>query len=157
MADQISSLRQRFTALSDDELQNIAITGGLTDQASELLEQELRRRGIDDVGEYKEHLQRVDQERLEKKQKALCNKKKSLSAFTVAWGTASPSLEYWLVSFILEDSGPQVKKAKRAPNDLRSLRCPPQQRIDPTRQAFIIRIGTRFRRRAVPYASQYWY
>src|SRR6266850_1684785 len=25
-------------------------------------------------------------------------KKKSLSAFTVAWGTASPSLEYWLVS-----------------------------------------------------------
>jgi hypothetical protein len=51
MADQISSLRQRFTALNDDELQNIAITGGLTDQASELLEQELRRRGIDDVGD----------------------------------------------------------------------------------------------------------
>jgi hypothetical protein len=82
MADQISSLRQRFTALSDDELQNIAITGGLTDQANELLEQELRRRGIDDVGEYKEQLQRVDQERLEKKQKALQQKEKSIRLYS---------------------------------------------------------------------------
>jgi len=82
MADQISSLRQRFTALSDDELQNSAITGGLTDQASELLEQELRRRGIDGVGEYKEHLQRVDQERLEKKQKALQQKEKSIRLYS---------------------------------------------------------------------------
>jgi hypothetical protein len=74
MADEINALRERYSVLSDDELQNLAITGGLTDHARELLEQELRRRGIEDVGEYREHLQRVDRERLEKKQQALARK-----------------------------------------------------------------------------------
>jgi hypothetical protein len=74
MADEINALRERYSVLSDDELHNLAITGGLTDQARELLEQELRRRGIEDVGEYREHLQRVDRERLEKKQQALARK-----------------------------------------------------------------------------------
>ena len=71
MAEEINSFRERYSVLSDDELQNLAITGGLTDQARELLEQELRRRGIEDVTEYREHLERVDRERLEKKQRAL--------------------------------------------------------------------------------------
>ncbi len=84
MADQIDSLRQRYSALGDDELQNIAVTGGLTDQARELLEQELRPRGIDDLTEYKEHLQRVDQERLEKKQKTLQRKEKSIRLYSRA-------------------------------------------------------------------------
>jgi hypothetical protein len=82
MADQIDALRQRYASLSDDELQNIAITGGLTDEARELLGQELRRRGIEDVNEYKEHLQRVDRERLEKKQEALQRKEKSIRLYS---------------------------------------------------------------------------
>jgi hypothetical protein len=41
----------RLVTLTDEELQNIAIEGGLTDDARELLDQELRRRGIVDVGE----------------------------------------------------------------------------------------------------------
>jgi hypothetical protein len=61
------------------------------------LEQELRRRGIDDVGEYKEHLQRVDQERLEKKRKALQQKEKSIRLYS-RMGYGISLLEYWLVS-----------------------------------------------------------
>jgi hypothetical protein len=71
MADEINTLRERYSVLSNDELQNLAITGGLTDQARELLEQELRRRGIEDVSEYREHLERFDREHLEKKRQAL--------------------------------------------------------------------------------------
>jgi hypothetical protein len=55
---EISSLRQRYLDLSDDELRYIAVTGGLTDQARELLEQELRRRGIGDVSDYRESSER---------------------------------------------------------------------------------------------------
>jgi hypothetical protein len=82
MSDQLDSLRERYAALSDDELQNIAVTGGLTDEARELLGQELRRRGIEDVRGYKEHLQRVDRERLEKKQQALQRKEKSIRLYS---------------------------------------------------------------------------
>src|SRR5260370_10262555 len=69
---EINSLRQRYLDLSDDERQHIAITGGLTDQARELLEQELRRRGIDDVSEYREHLRRVDPNYLKDKASCRC-------------------------------------------------------------------------------------
>jgi hypothetical protein len=79
---EISSLRQRYLDLSDDELQHIAVTGGLTDQARELLEQELRRRGIGDVSEYREHLRRVDQESLEKRQQALQRKETSIRPYS---------------------------------------------------------------------------
>jgi hypothetical protein len=79
---EINSLRQRYLNLSDDELQPIAVTGGLTDQARELLEHELRRRGIEDVSEYREHLRRVDQEQLEKKQQALQRKEKSIRLYS---------------------------------------------------------------------------
>lgn len=82
MSDQIDTLRKRYAALSDDELQNIAVAGGLTDEAGELLGQELRRRGIEDVSGYKEHLQRVDQERVEKKQQALQRKEKSIRLYS---------------------------------------------------------------------------
>jgi hypothetical protein len=81
MADQTSTLRQRYLDLSDDELQNLAITGGLTDEARELLGQELRRRGIEDVSEYRAHLQRVDQELLEKRQRALQRKENSIRLY----------------------------------------------------------------------------
>jgi hypothetical protein len=81
VSEQRNALRERYSALGDDELQNIAVTGGLTDEARELLEQELRRRGIQDVSEYKEHLQRVDQERLEKKQETLQRKEKSIRLY----------------------------------------------------------------------------
>jgi len=82
MADQIDSLRQRYSALGDDELRNLAISGGLTEQARELLDQELRRRGIEDVGEYKEHLQRVDRDRMEKRQQALERREKSIRLYS---------------------------------------------------------------------------
>jgi hypothetical protein len=82
MTERTNSLRERYSALSDDELQNVAVEGGLSAEARELLDQELRRRGINDLGEYKEHLQRVDQERLEKKQLALQRKEKSIRLYT---------------------------------------------------------------------------
>jgi hypothetical protein len=93
MTERTNSLRERYSALSDDELQNIAVEGGLSAEARELLDQELRRRGINDLGEYKEHLQRVDQERLEKKQLALQRKEKSIRLYT--------RLGYGLSLFIL--------------------------------------------------------
>jgi hypothetical protein len=78
MMDQNNALRERYLVLSDDELRNIVITGGLTEEASELLWQELRRRGIEDVAEYKEYLQRFDQQQLEKKQQALQRRETSI-------------------------------------------------------------------------------
>jgi hypothetical protein len=82
MMDQNNALRERYLVLSDDELRNIVITGGLTEEASELLWQELRRRGIEDVAEYKEYLQRVDQQQLEKKQQALQRRETSIRLYS---------------------------------------------------------------------------
>ena len=82
MTERTSSLTERYTALTDDELQNVAIEGGLTDDARELLDQELRRRGISDVGEYKQYLQRVDQERLTEKHQALQRKENSIRLYS---------------------------------------------------------------------------
>lgn len=50
MTERTNSLTERYAAPTDDELQNVAIEGGLTGDARELLDQELRRRGIADVG-----------------------------------------------------------------------------------------------------------
>ena len=78
MTERTCSLAERYAALTNDELQNVAVQGGLTDDARELLDRELRRRGIADVEEYKEYLQRVDQERLSEKHQALQRKEKSI-------------------------------------------------------------------------------
>jgi uncharacterized protein YcaQ len=78
MTERTFSLTERYAALTDDELQNVAIEGGLADDARELLDQELRRRGIADLGEYKQYLRRVDQERLTEKHQALQRKEKSI-------------------------------------------------------------------------------
>jgi len=84
-----NALRERYLVLSDDELRNIVITGGLTEEASELLWQELRRRGIEDVAEYKEYLQRVDQQQLEKKQQALQRRETSIRLYSrIGYGVA---------------------------------------------------------------------
>jgi len=89
MMDQNNALRERYLVLSDDELRNIVITGGLTEEASELLWQELRRRGIEDVAEYKEYLQRVDQQQLEKKQRALQRRETSIRLYSrIGYGIA---------------------------------------------------------------------
>jgi hypothetical protein len=89
----INSLRQRYLDLSDDELRHIAISGGLTDQARELLEQELRRRGIDDVSEYREHLRRVDQQLLQKRQQALQRKETSIRLYSrIGYGLSLASI-----------------------------------------------------------------
>jgi hypothetical protein len=93
MTERTNPLREHYSALSDDELQHVAIDGGLTDDARELLEQELGRRGIHDLGEYKEHLQRVDLERLTKKQQALERKERSIRLYI--------RLGYGLAVFIL--------------------------------------------------------
>ena len=82
MTERTNSLTERYAALTDDELQNVAIEGGLTDDARELLDQELRRRGIADVGEYKQYLQRVDQEWLTEKHQALQRKEKSIRLYS---------------------------------------------------------------------------
>ena len=82
MIGQNNALRERYLALSDDELQNIAVTGGLTEEAASLLWQELRRRGIKDVAEYEEYLRRVDQEQLEKKQEALQRREASIRGYS---------------------------------------------------------------------------
>jgi hypothetical protein len=104
MAD-INSLRQRYLDLSDDELRHIAVTGGLTDQARELLEQELRRRGIDDVSEYREHLRRVDQALLQKRQQALQRKEKSIRLYSrMGYGLSLASILAGLfVLFVQKD------------------------------------------------------
>ena len=89
MMDQNNALRERYLVLSDDELRNIVITGGLTEEASELLLQELRRRGIEDVAEYKEYLQHVDQQQLEKKQQALQRRETSIRLYSrIGYGIA---------------------------------------------------------------------
>ena len=89
MMDQNNALREHYLVLSDDELRNIVITGGLTEAASELLWQELRRRGIEDVAEYKEYLQRVDQQQLEKKQQALQRRETSIRLYSrIGYGIA---------------------------------------------------------------------
>ena len=89
MMDQNNALRERYLVLSDDELRNIVITGGLTEEASELLWQELRRRGIEDVAEYKEYLQRVDQQQLEKKRQALQRRETSIRLYSrIGYGIA---------------------------------------------------------------------
>jgi hypothetical protein len=82
MTERTNSLREHYGALTDDELQNVAIEGGLTDDARALLDQELRRRGIADVGEYKQYLERVDQERLREKHQALQRKEKSIRLYS---------------------------------------------------------------------------
>jgi hypothetical protein len=74
--EMMNALRERYSSLTDDELKHLAITGGLTDQARELLQQELRRRGIEDVAEYKSYLDREDRKRLNKKQQTLERKEK---------------------------------------------------------------------------------
>jgi hypothetical protein len=81
MTDRITSLTERYSALGDDELRNISVTGGLTAEASELLQRELRRRGISDLGEYKEHLQRVDDTQAEKKRHALQRKEARIGLY----------------------------------------------------------------------------
>ena len=78
MTDQIDALQSRYSTLSNDELQNVAVTGGLSDEARELLSLELHRRGIEDVSEYREHLRRTEQDHLRKKQKVLESREKSI-------------------------------------------------------------------------------
>ncbi len=78
MIHDLNALRERYSALQDDELQNLAVGGGLTDQARELLDQELRRRGILDVSGFKEHLDRYDQHVRDKKQQALQRREKRI-------------------------------------------------------------------------------
>jgi len=81
MTDLVDSLRRRYSILSNDELQNVAVTGGLSDQARELLSLELQRRGMKDVNEYRGHLQRVEHDHLRKKQKALEGREKSIRLY----------------------------------------------------------------------------
>jgi hypothetical protein len=81
MTDQVDSLRRRYSVLSNDELQNIAVTGGLSDQAREVLSLELQRRGIEDVNEYREHLRSAEQDYVQKKQKALERREKSIRLY----------------------------------------------------------------------------
>ena len=81
MTDQIDSLRSRYSTLSNDELQNVALTGGLSDEARELLSLELHRRGIEDVNEYREYLRRTEQDDLRRKQKALERREKSIRLY----------------------------------------------------------------------------
>jgi len=81
VTDQIDSLRSRYSTLSNDELQNVALTGGLSDEARELLSLELHRRGIEDVNEYREYLRRTEQDDLRRKQKALERREKSIRLY----------------------------------------------------------------------------
>jgi hypothetical protein len=81
MTERTNSLRERYGALTDDELQNVAIEGGLGDDARDLLDQELRRRGISDLGEYRQFLQRMEQERLTEKYQVLQRKEKTIRLY----------------------------------------------------------------------------
>lgn len=78
MATDFSALRDRYSSLSDDELQNLAVSGGLTEEALQTLNQELRRRGIHDTAQYQQHLERFDRDQREKKQAALARREKAI-------------------------------------------------------------------------------
>ena len=78
MITDYNALREYYRALSDDELQNLVMTGGLTEEARELLNLELGRRGIQDVSEYREHLERYDADHREKRQRALERQEKRI-------------------------------------------------------------------------------
>jgi hypothetical protein len=71
MTIDINELREHYAALTDDELRNLVITGGLTREAQELLDIEMRSRGIQDVSEYREHLANYDRQQHEEKQRRL--------------------------------------------------------------------------------------
>ena len=81
MTDPIDSLRRRYSVLSNDELQNVAVTGGLSVEARELLNLELQRRGIEDVSEYREDQRRAEQDYLRKKQEALERREQSIRLY----------------------------------------------------------------------------
>jgi hypothetical protein len=81
VTDPIDALRSRYSRLSNDELQNVAVTGGLSDEAGELLRLELHRRRIEDVSEYREHLRRTEQDHFRKKQKVLESREKSIRLY----------------------------------------------------------------------------
>lgn len=78
MTDPIDAVRSRYSTLSNDELQNVAVTGGLSDEARERLSLELHRRGIEDVSKYRAHLRRTEQDHLRNKQKVLESREKSI-------------------------------------------------------------------------------
>jgi|tagenome__1003787_1003787.scaffolds.fasta_scaffold15993715_1 hypothetical protein len=93
MLDQMDALRDRYSALSDDELRNLAVTGGLLDHARELLDQELRHRGITDSREYREHLERlIENDWSEASRRS--NAKRRLSAVTCVLATRFPCSAY---------------------------------------------------------------
>ncbi len=105
MTERIDSLREHYSALDDDELQNIAIEGGLGEDAGQLLELELRRRGIEDVGEYKEYRLRTEQEQVRKKQQALQRKDQSIRLYRrIGYGVSSFGILAGLFAlYILKD------------------------------------------------------
>jgi hypothetical protein len=78
MVTDFNALRERYSSLNDDELLNLAVSGGLTEEALQTLNQELRRRGIHDTTQYQQHLERFDRDQLAKKQKALVREEKSV-------------------------------------------------------------------------------
>ena len=93
MIDNLDALRERYSALQDDELQNLVVEGGMSDQARELLGQELRRRGIQDVSGYREHLHRYDRDVRDKKQQVLQRGEKRIRLVTrLGYATAFPVL-----------------------------------------------------------------
>jgi hypothetical protein len=81
VTDPIDALRSRYSTLSNDELQNVAVTGGLSDEVGELLRLELHRRRIEDVSEYREPLRRTEQDHFRKKQKVLESREKSIRLY----------------------------------------------------------------------------
>jgi hypothetical protein len=75
--DERTALQKHYASLADDELRFIATTRELTALARSILEQELRRRGINDLTEYKQQLDGEEAARREALKQTLVKKEKA--------------------------------------------------------------------------------
>lgn len=67
----LQTLRARYSSIPDDELRHIATTAELTPYAHQILQEELARRGIQDLNEYKEQMDHEAAERVRQRQQRL--------------------------------------------------------------------------------------
>jgi len=76
MDERLNDLGKRYASASDEELRYIAVTGDLAFDAKPILEKELARRGIRDLEDYKQQLDRDEALRREDLKRRLAEKER---------------------------------------------------------------------------------
>ena len=77
----LTDLRNHYASLPDDELRNIATTAELEPEARGALDQELSRRGIIDLDNYKEQMERDNSARVQQERERLAARDKRLRLY----------------------------------------------------------------------------